>query len=71
VEARNVYGYSFESAVLSVTAAQTPDQPAAPTTAWDQPNDAVVVTWVEPHAGGTPITGYKVYLRQSDGATFT
>lgn len=41
-----------------------PVTPAAPTT--HVTADKVVVTWTEPSARGTPITGYKIYIRKSD-----
>ena len=33
--------------------------------------DDVIITWSAPDNGGSPILGYVVYIRQSDGSTFT
>ena len=71
VEARNIYGYSFYSNVISVLVAQIPAQPEAPLTTWDQPNDDVVISWVAPDDGGSAITGYRVSIGQSDLSTYT
>jgi hypothetical protein len=66
VEARNAYGLSFFSNTVTILAAQIPAQPQAPVTLWDKYNDEVTVTWNEPDNGGSPITGYKLTLRQND-----
>lgn len=46
-----------------------PDQPSAPTTAIS--GDFVEITWVLPGDGSSPVTGFKVEVRQNDGVTFT
>jgi len=70
VEARNAYGFSVFSNTVSILAAQIPDQPfPAPTTTWIPDN--VIVSWSIPDSGGSPITGYKVYLRQNDNVTYS
>jgi hypothetical protein len=70
VEARNVYGFSVFSNTVSILAAQIPDQPfPAPTTTWIPDN--VIVSWSIPDSGGSPITGYKVFLRQNDNITYS
>jgi hypothetical protein len=51
--------------------AQVPAKPDPPTTTWDQPNDSVVITWSAPDDGGSPITGYRVAIGQSDLTTYT
>ena len=43
--------------------------PEVPTTVWSP--DDVIVNWITPDNGGSPITGYIVTIRQSDGVTFT
>ena len=69
VEARNMYGFSVSSNTVSILAAQVPDQPTAPTTTWIPDN--IIVTWYIPDSGGSPITGFKVFLRQSDNITYS
>jgi hypothetical protein len=61
VFARNNFGESLHSAELTVLAAQIPDKPEPPTTVVDGAN--VNVQWVAPFDQGSPITGYKVYIR--------
>ena len=71
VEARNAYGYSEYSDIVTVLAADVPVQPVQPTTTWSQSPDVVIIAWTEPDNGGSPITGYNVLFAQSDGATYT
>ena len=66
VEVRNLYGYSEFSNTVTILAAQVPAQPEAPLTTWSP--DDVVITWTEPDNGGSPITGYRVRVKQDDGS---
>ena len=61
VVARNAFGLSADSAELAILAAQMPDKPLTPSTTIGGAN--VVIDWVAPHDGGSPITGYKIYIR--------
>jgi hypothetical protein len=56
VQSRNSVGLSLESAVLSVLAAQPPDQPSAPVTSFS--GTSVTVTWTAPDNAGSVITSY-------------
>ena len=38
-------------------------------TVWNP--DDVIVRWVAPDNGGSPITSYTIFLRESDAATYT
>jgi hypothetical protein len=63
VKSRNAFdfsvGYSNE---VSILAAMSPEQPLAPTTTVDGSN--VVINWnPTPSDNGSPMTGYKVYIR--------
>jgi hypothetical protein len=69
VKARNIYGDSVFSETVTILAAQVPAQPVTPVTTWI-PN-IVVVTWVAPDDGGSPITGYKVTIVENDGVTYS
>jgi hypothetical protein len=69
VEARNIYGYSVASNTVTILAAQIPAQPAAPTTSFAA--DYITVSWVAPDNGGTEITSYTIYIRESDEQTFS
>lgn len=72
VQSRNVYGYSIlYSNEVSILAAQIPAVPAAPTTEFVAASDAVVVSWVAPDNGGSPIISYTILIRESDGVTYT
>jgi len=59
VKARNSVGFSDFSLPISILAAQIPDIPLAPTTTisdrWN-----VVIDWIAPYNGGTPITSYTI-----------
>ena len=61
VEARNLYGFSAYSDTVMILAAAVPVQPLPPTTTWNP--DDVVITWVAPNDGGSPLNGYTVKLR--------
>jgi hypothetical protein len=65
VEARNDVGYSSPSQEISIMAATFPDPPSAPQTIVS--GDKIVVQWAAPYNGGTPLTAYKVEIKQSDG----
>jgi hypothetical protein len=65
VQARNSYGLSDPSSVLSVLAAQIPAIPSAPTTTVSGTN--VIVRWTAPDNGGSVITAYSILIRQNDG----
>lgn len=75
VQARNDYGYGDFSAPVSILAAQPPAVPSAPVTIWVQDMvldwDTVIVRWVAPDNGGSPITRYTIELRTDDDVTFT
>ena len=64
VEARNSYGYSAGSSVLTLLCAFVPDSPTSITTA--NQNDKVSVSWNEPVTNGSPITAYKILIRHKD-----
>jgi hypothetical protein len=68
VEARNRFGYSAYSEVISILCAAEPNKPASPTTT--VVSDQVVIKWTRPVENGTPITQYNVKIRKVDG-TFT
>ncbi len=68
VDARNSYGYSTSSSVLTLLCAFIPDSPTTITTA--NANDKVSVTWNDPVTNGSPIIGYKILIKQKD-LTFT
>jgi hypothetical protein len=49
---------------LTLTVGFKPDQPQPPVTTVVA--DSVVITWVAPNENGTPITSYRVAIRQKD-----
>ena len=69
VQARNSYGFSLDSDEFTVLCASQPEAPSMPTTSIDA--NKVVVTWATPVTNGSPITAYKVYIRQQDQLTYT
>jgi hypothetical protein len=69
VQSRNKYTISDYSAELPLLCATLPLAPDAPTTS--VLNNLAVISWPEPVTNGSPITGYKVYILEYDGVTYT
>jgi len=65
VRARNEFGYSEYSDELQLLVAFVPARPVPPVTSVI--NSTVIVTWTAPFDSGSPITKYKITIRQSDG----
>lgn len=66
--AKNIYGWSPYSSVLSQTASKVPDEPLAPVTA--NTATSVTITWMQPYDGSTSIIGYIVEIATKDAASF-
>jgi hypothetical protein len=66
VETQNAFGYSEFSEELSILCATVPSQPNTPTTTVT--GDEVIFDWSAPVDNGSPIIGYKVYIRDADYA---
>ncbi len=64
VESRNSYGYSAYSSSISLLCAYKPDPPLTVTTA--NSNNQVTITWTTPVTNGSPITSFKIYIRNID-----
>jgi hypothetical protein len=64
VQAQNDFDISDYTSELTLLCATVPLVPSAPTT--NTLNANVIVDWSASSDQGTPITAYKVYLRQSD-----
>ena len=60
---------AYSTAGLGAILPRIPDVPAAPTTT-NPSSTTVGIAWVAPVDGGSPITGYSLAIRQSDGVTF-
>lgn len=69
VEARNNYGYSAKSEPLVMLCAWKPEKPDPPVTY--VVGNMVYVDWEAPILNGVPITGYRIYVIESDGTTYT
>jgi hypothetical protein len=69
VQSRNSYGFSDFSEKLTLLAAFKPEAPDVVATA--NQADKIVVTWSMPITNGSPITGYRVYVREKGGFIFT
>ncbi len=61
LEALNGFGYSDFSSSISILCATVPDSPVAPRTSVVENN--VIFDWDAPNSNGTPLTGYKIYIR--------
>lgn len=64
LQAQNDFDLSVFTQELTLICATVPLAPSAPTTT--TVNEVVVVDWTAPSDQGTPITAYKVYIRQLD-----
>ncbi len=71
VLSRNSYAVGAYSTDIEVLAAQIPDTPIAPSTTISATNVTLSISWTAPNAQGSPILGYMIYIRTSDGVTFT
>lgn len=69
VEARNSYSYSPVSDELALLCAFISEPPATVTTS--NVNDLVKLSWAYPVTNGSPITGYRFFIRESDVLTYT
>ena len=69
VQSRNAFGYSPFSASVEILAAQPPDRPTAPSTVLQDTN--ILITWSAPFAQGSPITSYKIQIRQNDNSSYS
>jgi hypothetical protein len=70
VAAFNLVGYGADSSEVNVMAAAKPSVPAAPTTSKIS-NTSVIIAWVLPADGGSPITGYTVAIKNNVGSFIT
>lgn len=64
MEAQNGFGYSEASVPVAILCATKPATPLAPVTS--VLNDKAIITWFAPADNGTPILGYKIYIRKGD-----
>ena len=61
-----MFGLSVNSETITLVAGFKPSQPNAPVTSVVA--DSVVITWEAPNQNGSPITGYRITLKQQDSA---
>lgn len=69
VLARNLVGNSAFSNEVIIRAAKVPDTPTNVVTSVNL--TSILVTWTLPYNGGSPIIGYSVMIRTSDGLTYS
>lgn len=69
VRSRNSVGYGEFSDPIEILAAQIPDIPLAPTTTISE-RWYVIIDWVAPYTGGTPIISYTIEIRTTDNSVF-
>jgi hypothetical protein len=69
IESQNSYGYSTYSDVITMLCAFIADPPVIVLTV--NGYDSVLILWSEPITNGSPITAYRIYIRESDLTTFT
>jgi hypothetical protein len=68
IESRNSYGYSPYSNSITLLCAYVPDPPASVST--QNSADKVIITWSSPVTNGSPITAFKIFIRQTDQTTY-
>jgi hypothetical protein len=69
VESRNSYGYSVYSDAITLLAAFIPDPPLIVTTT--NSGDQVLVKWASPNMNGSPVTSYRIFIREHNSQTYT
>lgn len=70
IQARNGVGLSVYSNEFEILSAVLPDAPLAPTTTVSGEN--IIIDWNVPSdTGGNDVIGYKIYLLEDDGSTWT
>ena len=69
VQSRNSYGLSGYSEKIRLLCAYKPDAPVLVTSI--NSGDQVTISWSAPVENGSPITAYKIFIRQSDSLTYT
>ena len=69
IESRSEYGYSTFSSTLSLLCATIPVVPTSIVTTID--GSTVKVAWSLSTTNGSPITAYKVYIKQNGSTTYT
>jgi large repetitive protein len=65
VQARNTFGLSVYSDVVTLLCAFVPAAPSEPTTTVIGNN--VIINWSAPSSNGSPITSYRIKIRKHDG----
>jgi hypothetical protein len=64
IESRNSYGFSPYSSSITLLCAYVPDPPTTVSTT--NLGDKVAITWSSTITNGSPITAFKIYIRQTD-----
>jgi hypothetical protein len=70
VESKNEYGYSAYSSTLSLLCATIPAVPASVVTTYSH-GSTVNVAWSLSTTNGSPITAFKVFIKQNGSTTYT
>ena len=65
VQARNAYGLSNYSEILTILAAAEPGQVGTPMT--ETVNSNILIKWSRPAANGSPVTSYTIQVLQAGG----
>lgn len=54
---------------MLIYSGEIPTKPDTPTTTFNR--DTVLIDWNEPFDGGSTITGYRIYIRESNDLTYS
>lgn len=72
MEARNQYDYSEYSEVLSLLCAFIPEVPTSVITTIESASSTTMkIEWTLPSDNGSPITAYRVFIKEIGTETFT
>ena len=69
VEARNSHGHGAFSDTITLLNAFKPEAPITISTTISGPN--VIIQWSDPVDNGSPITGYRVHIRENGSSVYT
>ena len=71
IRAKNLWGYGDYSSTVALVASAAPDQVDTAATSIDSSTGDLVISWVAPDDHGSPITAYRIEVRDKAGSSWT